>query len=62
MVFTETIGNSKKNILDFDKFGKLAHGAGLPLVIDNIYATSYLFRPIEHGVDMVIYSAAKYLR
>ena len=47
--------------MDFDKFSKLAHGAGLPLVVDNTYATPYLFRPIEHGADIVIHSATKYL-
>ncbi|MEI6188439.1 MAG: O-acetylhomoserine aminocarboxypropyltransferase/cysteine synthase [Alphaproteobacteria bacterium] len=61
LVFAETIGNPKNNILDFEKFSKLAHGAGLPLVIDNTYATPFLFRPIEHGADIVIHSATKYL-
>lgn len=59
-VFAETIGNPGLNILDFHKFSVLAHEHGLPLIIDNTFATPYLCRPIEHGADIVIHSCTKY--
>lgn len=59
-VFAETIGNPGLNILDFHKFSVLAHEHGLPLIVDNTFATPYLCRPIEHGADIVIHSCTKY--
>lgn len=59
-VFAETIGNPGLNILDFHKFSALAHDHGLPLIVDNTFATPYLCRPIEHGADIVIHSCTKY--
>ncbi|MGG7620077.1 O-acetylhomoserine aminocarboxypropyltransferase/cysteine synthase family protein [Bacillus coreaensis] len=60
-IFAETIGNPSLRILDFENVAKIAHEAGIPLVIDNTFATPYLCRPIEHGADIVIHSATKWL-
>lgn len=60
-IYLECIGNPKINIIDIDKVVELAHSHGIPVVIDNTFATPYLFRPFEHGVDIVCYSATKYL-
>jgi len=61
VVYGETIGNPGLNILDFEKFSTLSKSAGVPLVIDNTFATPYLIRPFEHGADIVVYSATKYI-
>ncbi|NLK20490.1 MAG: O-acetylhomoserine aminocarboxypropyltransferase/cysteine synthase [Epulopiscium sp.] len=60
-IFGETIGNPGLNILDFDKFSSIAKEMGVPLIIDNTFATPYLFRPLEHGANIVIHSATKYI-
>ena len=60
-IYLECIGNPKINIIDVDKVTELAHEYGIPVVMDNTFATPYLFRPFEHGVDIVCYSATKYL-
>ncbi|MEH7108467.1 O-acetylhomoserine aminocarboxypropyltransferase/cysteine synthase family protein [Bacillus sp. JJ1764] len=60
-VFAETIGNPSLTILDIEKVAEIAHQAGIPLIIDNTFATPYLCRPIEHGADIVIHSATKWL-
>ena len=60
-IYLECIGNPKINIIDVDKVTTLAHEYGIPVVMDNTFATPYLFRPFEHGVDIVCYSATKYL-
>ncbi len=59
--FAETIGNPKVNILDIQKVADAAHKAGVPLIVDNTVATPYLVRPLEHGADIVIHSATKFL-
>jgi O-acetylhomoserine (thiol)-lyase len=59
--FAETIGNPQNNILDIAKVSDLAHEAGIPLIVDNTVATPYLIRPFEHGADIVVHSATKYL-
>lgn len=59
-VFGETIGNPGVNVLDFAKLSTLAHEAGIPLIVDNTFATPYLCRPFEHGADIVIHSTTKY--
>ena len=59
--FAETIGNPKVNILDIQKVADVAHKAGVPLIVDNTVATPYLVRPLEHGADIVIHSATKFL-
>ncbi|WOF23161.1 O-acetylhomoserine aminocarboxypropyltransferase/cysteine synthase [Microbacterium betulae] len=60
-IFTESIPNPKNDIPDVDRLGGIARRAGVPLVVDNTVATPYLFRPIEHGADIVIHSTSKWL-
>ncbi len=60
-VFGETIGNPGVDVLDFEKISTLAHDAGVPLIVDNTFATPVLCRPIEHGVDIVTHSTTKYI-
>jgi O-acetylhomoserine (thiol)-lyase len=60
-VYAETIGNPSLRILDIEKVAQIAHEAGVPLIVDNTFATPYLCRPIEHGADIVIHSATKWL-
>jgi len=59
--FAETISNPKNDILDIEGVSKVAHAAGVPLVVDNTVATPYLIRPFEWGADIVVHSATKYL-
>lgn len=61
LFFAETIGNPKINILDIALVSGVAHEAGIPLIVDNTIATPYLIRPFEHGADIVIHSATKFL-
>jgi O-acetylhomoserine (thiol)-lyase len=60
-LFAETIGNPKIDVLDIEAVAKIAHEAGIPLIVDNTLATPYLVRPIEHGADVVVHSATKFL-
>ncbi|MCR5156415.1 MAG: PLP-dependent transferase [Butyrivibrio sp.] len=60
-LYIEALGNPGMNVLDVDAITDLAHSYGVPVVIDNTFATPYLFRPFEHGVDIACYSATKYL-
>ncbi len=60
-IFTETLGNPNSDIPDIDALSGLAHKNGIPLVIDNTFGTPYLIRPIEHGADIVVHSATKFL-
>ena len=60
-VFIETLGNPNSNIADIEKIAEIAHKAGLPLVVDNTFATPYLVRPIEYGADIVVHSATKFI-
>ena len=60
-VFTETIGNPAGNVADLRAIATLAHSAGVPLIVDNTFATPYLCRPIEHGADIVVHSATKFI-
>jgi len=60
-VFAETIGNPKLNVLDIAGTAQAAHEAGVPLVIDNTFATPFLCRPFEHGADLIIHSATKWI-
>ena len=60
-VFCESIGNPLGNIVDIAALAKVAHEAGLPLIVDNTVPTPYLCRPIEHGADIVVHSLTKYL-
>ncbi len=61
LFFAETIGNPRINILDIELVAAVAHGAGLPLIVDNTIATPYLIRPFEYGADIVVHSATKFL-
>jgi len=61
LFFGETIGNPKINILDIELVSDVAHEHGVPLIVDNTIATPYLIRPFEHGADIVVHSATKYL-
>ncbi|MFE9561961.1 bifunctional o-acetylhomoserine/o-acetylserine sulfhydrylase [Streptomyces sp. NPDC006487] len=60
-LFAETLGNPRGNVLDVRAVADVAHAAGLPLVVDNTVPTPYLLRPIEHGADVVVHSATKFL-
>ncbi|GMO59998.1 MAG: O-acetylhomoserine aminocarboxypropyltransferase/cysteine synthase [Termitinemataceae bacterium] len=60
-IYIESLGNPTMNIIDIEKVAALAHRNGIPLVIDNTFATPYLLRPFEFGADIVCYSATKYL-
>lgn len=60
-IFLETLGNPNSDIPDIDAISELAHNHGLPLAIDNTFGTPYLIRPIEHGADIVVHSATKFL-
>jgi O-acetylhomoserine (thiol)-lyase len=61
LLFAETLGNPRANVLDVRAVADIAHEVGVPLVVDNTVPTPYLLRPIEHGADVVIHSATKYL-
>ena len=60
-IFIETLGNPNSDIPDIDALAELAHAHSIPLVIDNTFGTPYLIRPIEHGADIVVHSATKFL-
>ena len=61
LFFAETIGNPKVSILDIRKVANVAHKNGVPFIVDNTVATPYLIRPLEHGADIVVHSATKFL-
>lgn len=60
-IFIESIGNPNANLIDIEKVATIAHAHNIPLVVDNTFATPYLLRPIEHGADIVVHSATKYI-
>ena len=60
-IYIETLGNPNSDIPDIDAIAEIAHRHGLPLVIDNTFGTPYLIRPIEHGADIVVHSATKFI-
>ena len=60
-IYIETLGNPNSDIPDIDALAEIAHAHGLPLVIDNTFGTPYLIRPIEHGADIVVHSATKFI-
>lgn len=60
-IYIETLGNPNSDIPDVDALALLAHKHGIPLVVDNTFATPFLFRPIEHGADIVVHSATKFI-
>lgn len=57
----ETLGNPNSEVVDIERIAKIAHEAGIPLIVDNTFATPYLVRPIEYGADIVIHSATKFI-
>ncbi len=61
LVYGETISNPRGNVLDIEAVANIAHGAGVPLVIDNTFATPYVCRPIDHGADIVVHSLTKFM-
>jgi len=61
LLYGETIGNPVLNVLDIEAVAKIAHEANLPLMVDNTFASPYLTRPIEHGADIVVHSATKFI-
>jgi len=60
-IYLETLGNPNSDIPDIDALAEIAHAASVPLVIDNTFGTPYLIRPIEHGADIVVHSATKFI-
>jgi O-acetylhomoserine (thiol)-lyase len=60
-IFAETVGNPKLDTLDFAAVSKIAHGAGIPLVVDNTMPTPFLMRPFDHGADVIIHSTTKFI-
>ncbi len=61
LIFAETLGNPRLDVLDFEAVSKIAHAEGLPLFIDNTLATPYLLRPFDHGADIVVHSTTKFI-
>ncbi len=61
LVYSESVGNPKNNVDDFEAIAQVAHAAGIPFVVDNTVTTPYLFRPLEHGADIVVYSLTKFI-
>lgn len=61
LIFIESIGNPKGDIPDFEALAEISHKAGIPLVVDNTFPTPYLLRPLEHGADIVVHSATKFI-
>ncbi|CRZ33487.1 O-acetylhomoserine sulfhydrylase [Herbinix hemicellulosilytica] len=60
-IFIETLGNPNSDVVDIEKFAEIAHKHKIPLIVDNTFATPYLVRPIEHGADIVVHSATKFI-
>ncbi len=61
VIYAETLGNPNSDVADIDALAEIAHRHGLPLFVDNTFGTPYLIRPIEHGADIVIHSATKFI-
>lgn len=60
-IFCESLGNPNSDIADIEAISAIAHRHGIPLIVDNTFATPYLFRPLEHGADIVVHSATKFI-
>lgn len=60
-IFIESLGNPNSSIIDVDALAEIAHKHKIPLIVDNTFGTPYLFRPIEHGADIVVHSATKFI-
>ena len=61
LVYSESVGNPKNNVDDFEAIAEVAHQAGLPFVVDNTVTTPFLFKPLQHGADIVVYSLTKFI-
>ncbi len=61
LVYTESVGNPRNNVDDFEALAAITHAAGIPFVVDNTVTTPYLFKPLEHGADIVVYSLTKFI-
>lgn len=61
LIYAETLGNPNSSIIDIESLAGIAHSYGIPLIVDNTFATPYLLRPIEHGADIVVHSATKFI-
>ena len=61
LVYAETLGNPNSDVLDIEAVAAVAHKHGIPLIVDNTFSTPYLLRPIEHGADVVVHSATKFI-
>ena len=61
LVYSESVGNPKNNVDDFEAIAAIAHEAGIPFVVDNTVTTPYLFKPLSHGADIVVYSLTKFI-
>lgn len=60
-LFVETLGNPNSSVADIETLSAIAHSSSIPLIVDNTFATPYLFRPLEHGADVVVHSATKFI-
>jgi O-acetylhomoserine (thiol)-lyase len=60
-IFIESLGNPNSNVIDIEELAKIAHKNGIPLIVDNTFATPYLLRPLEYGADIVVHSATKFI-
>lgn len=60
-IYLESLGNPNSDIVDLEAVAEIAHAHGIPVIVDNTFATPYLFRPIEHGADVVVHSATKFI-
>lgn len=61
LLYAETLGNPNSNVIDIEAIAEIAHKHGIPLIVDSTFATPYLLRPIEHGADIVVHSATKFI-
>lgn len=61
LLYAETLGNPNSDVIDIEAISAIAHKHGIPLIVDNTFATPYLLRPIEHGADIVVHSATKFI-
>ena len=61
LLYAETLGNPNSDVIDIEAIAAIAHSHGIPLIVDNTFATPYLLRPIEHGADVVVHSATKFI-
>ena len=61
LIYAETLGNPNSDVFDLESVSAIAHEAGIPLIVDNTFATPFLLRPIEHGADIVVHSATKFI-